>query len=73
MNDWLGQSVPWTHRGHLTACRWMVVALLQRGEVSLTRWRPRVPGRGGQAQSKQRRLRYWLRNSRLTVHRLYQP
>ncbi len=34
----------------------MVVALLQRGEVSLTRWLPYIPCRGVQAQSKQRRL-----------------
>lgn len=51
----------------------MVVALIQRGEVSLTRWLPYVPCRGVQAQSKQRRLSRWLRNSRLNVHRLYKP
>ena len=22
LNDWLGQSVPWAHRGHLTAFGW---------------------------------------------------
>ena len=51
----------------------MVVALLQRGEVSLTRWLPYVPCRGVQAQSKQRRLSRWLHNSRLNIHRLYKP
>ena len=51
----------------------MVVALLQRGEVSLTRWLPYVPGRGVQAPSKQRRLSLWLHNRRLNVHRLYKP
>jgi hypothetical protein len=71
LNDWLGQLVPWAHRGHLTACLWMVMALLQRGEVSLTRWLPYIPCRGVQAQSKQRRLSRWLHNSRLNVHRLY--
>ena len=73
LNAWLGQSVPWAHRTHLTTCLWMVIALLQRGEVSLTRWLPDIPGRGVQAQSKQRRLSRWLHNSRLNVHRLYQP
>ena len=29
LNTWLGQSVPWAHRGHLTTCLWMVVALIQ--------------------------------------------
>ncbi|WP_254565726.1 hypothetical protein [Oscillatoria sp. HE19RPO] len=38
--SWLSQSVPWVHQAHLTTCLWMVVALLQRGEVSLTRWLP---------------------------------
>jgi hypothetical protein len=51
----------------------MVVALLQHGEVNLTRWLPYVPCRGVQAQSKQRRLSCWLHNSRLKVHRLYKP
>lgn len=71
LNVWLGQSVPWAHRAHLTTCLWMVVALIQRGEVSLTRWLPYVPCRGVQAQSKQRRLSRWLHNRRLNVHKLY--
>jgi hypothetical protein len=54
LNAWLGQSVPWAHRAHLMTCLWMVVALLQRGEVSLTQWLPYVPCRGVQAQSKHR-------------------
>ena len=31
----LGQSVPWAHRGHWPTCLWRLVALIQRGEVSL--------------------------------------
>jgi len=73
LNTWLGQSVPWAHRAHLTACLWMVAALIQRGEVSLTRWLPYLPCRGEQAQSKQRRVSRWLHNSRINVHRLYKP
>lgn len=49
------------------------MALLQRGEVSLTRWLPYLPCRGEQAQSKQRRVSRWLHNSRINVHRLYKP
>jgi hypothetical protein len=60
LNAWLGQSVPWAHRAHLTTCWWVVVALLQRGEVSLTRRLPYAPCRGVQAQNKQRRLSRWL-------------
>jgi hypothetical protein len=48
----------------------MVVALLQRGEVNLTRWLPYVPCRGVQAPSKQRRLSRWLHNRRPNVRRL---
>ena len=73
LHSWLGQAVPWAHRSHLTTCLWMVVALLQRGEVSLSRWIPYIPCRGNQAQSKQRRLSRWLHNSRLNIHRLYKP
>lgn len=71
LNNWLGQSLPWSHRSHLTTCLWMVIALLQRGEISLTRWLPYLPCRGLQAQSKQRRVSRWLHNSRINVHRLY--
>jgi hypothetical protein len=51
----------------------MVVALIQRGEVSLTRWLPYLLCRGLQAQSKQRRVSRWLHNSRINIHRLYKP
>ena len=73
LNTWLGQSLPWAHRAHLTTCIIMVVALIQRGEVSLTRWLPYLPCRGLQAQSKQRRVTRWLHNSRINIHRLYKP
>jgi hypothetical protein len=51
----------------------MVCALIQSGEVNLTRWLPYIPCRGQYAQSKQRRIQRWLYNSRINVHRLYQP
>lgn len=50
----------------------MVIALIQRGEVSVTRWLPYLPCRGEQAQSKQRRVSRWLHNPRIQVHPLYQ-
>ena len=73
LNAWLGQSVPWVHRAHLTTCLWMVMALLQRREVRLTRWLPYVPCRGVQVQSKQRCLSRWLHNRRLNIHPSPQP
>lgn len=51
----------------------MVVALIQSGEVNLTRWLSYLPCRGRYAQSKQRRVRRWLNNARINVHRLYKP
>ena len=73
LNIWLGQATPWAHRAHLTTCLWMVAALIQSGEVSLTKWTAYLPCRGRFAQSKQRRVRRWLGNSRINVHRLYKP
>ena len=51
----------------------MVVALLHSGEVNLPRWLAYLPSRGRYAQSKQRRVRRWLSNPRINVHRLYTP
>ncbi|MEM9093154.1 MAG: transposase [Cyanobacteria bacterium P01_F01_bin.53] len=71
MNAWLGQACPWAHKSHLTTCILMVVALIHSGEVNLTRWLPYLPSRGRYAQSKQRRVRRWLGNSRINIHKLY--
>lgn len=51
----------------------MVFALIQTGSVSLTKWATYLPCRGLYAQSKQRRVRRWLGNSRINVRRLYKP
>ncbi len=49
----------------------MVIALIETGQVNLTRWLPYLPCRGQQAQSKQRRVSRWLHNARINIHRLY--
>lgn len=51
----------------------MVFALIQTGSVSLSKWTTYMPCRGLYAQSKQRRVRRWLGNSRINIHRLYKP
>ncbi|NEP20283.1 MAG: transposase, partial [Leptolyngbya sp. SIO4C1] len=71
LSAWLGQACPWAHKAHLTTCLLMVVALIQSGEVNLTRWVPYLPSRGRYAQSKQRRVQRWLNNARINVHKLY--
>jgi hypothetical protein len=38
LKSWMGQPCNWAHLGNLTTCLWMVVALIQTGEVNLTRW-----------------------------------
>ena len=70
---WLGQDYGWAHLSPLTTGLWMVAALIQTGEVNLTRWVAYIPCRGHYAQSKQRRVRRWLGNSRINIHRLYKP
>lgn len=71
LKTWLGQDIPWAHLSHLTTGIWMVIAVIQTGEVNLTQWLPYLPCRGWLAQSKQRRVRRWLGNSRINIHRLY--
>ena len=73
LKTWLSQASPWAHQGHLTTCILMLVALIQTGEINLTRWLPYLPNRGRYAQSKQRRVRRWLDNPRINIHKLYQP
>ncbi|NEQ63005.1 MAG: hypothetical protein F6K53_38855 [Moorea sp. SIO4A1] len=73
LNTWLGQASPWAHKAHLTVCIWMVVALIHSGEVNLTRWISYLPCRGKYAHSKHRRVRRWLNNPRINIHRLYKP
>lgn len=73
LNQWMGQACPWSHLTHLSACLWMLVALIQTGSVNLTQWLPYIPCRGKCAQSKQRRLSRGLHNPRINPHRLYAP
>lgn len=70
---WLSQGSEWAHKTHLTNCISMLIALIKVGGVNLTQWIPYLPCRGKYAQSQQRRLQRWLHNSRINVHRLYQP
>ncbi|MEM6714755.1 MAG: hypothetical protein AAF622_06750 [Cyanobacteria bacterium P01_C01_bin.147] len=73
LSAWLSQDADWAHLAHLATCAWMVAALIQTGEVNLTRWVADLPCRGHFAQSKQRRVRRWLVNSHINIHRLYKP
>ena len=73
LNTWLGQAADWAHLTHLVTGLWMVAALIQTGEVSLSKWAKYIPCKGQYAQSRERRIRRWLSNSRINVHRLYKP
>ena len=73
LKNWMGQPCDWADARHLQTCLWMIIALIHTGSVNLTRWAPYIPCRGEFAQSKQRRLRRWLNNARINIHRLYKP
>ena len=69
----LGQHENWLDRRHLKTLAWMVVGLIQSGNISLTAWVPYVHSRAMFAQSTVRRLTRWLENERIAVHTLYGP
>ena len=71
LESWLGQAQEWQHLSHLKTCIWMITALSYTGSVNLTKWTVYIPSRGQFAQSKQRRMRRWLNNARINVHRIY--
>jgi hypothetical protein len=67
----LGQSIPVVDKRHLQTLIWMVIGLICRECISLTKWGVYVKTRAVFAQSHQRRFSRWLQNPRLNVHRLY--
>ena len=69
----VGQPGQWRDVRHLYTLVWMVVGLIQSGDVSLTAWIPFVRGRARYAQSTQRRFARWLQNPRVEVQALYAP
>lgn len=68
-----GQPGQWKDVRHLQTMAWMMVGLIETGEVSLPAWVPFVRGRAQDAQSTQRRFRRWLGNRRIEVAPLYGP
>lgn len=69
----LGQAGKWCDLRHVQTLAWMVVGLIETGEISLPAWVPFVRGRAQYAQSTQRRFRRWLDNRRIEVAPLYGP
>lgn len=69
----VGQHGKWLDVRHVYTLVWMVVGLIQAGEVRLTAWVPFVSGRARYAQSIQRRFARWLHNKRIEVQPLYAP
>jgi hypothetical protein len=68
-----GQPGQWRDLRHLQTLAWMVVGLIETGEVRLPAWVPFIRGRAQYAQSTQRRFRRWLGNRRIEVAPLYGP
>ena len=46
LKSWMGQDAHWGHLSHLTTGILLVVALIQTGSVSLTKWTVYLPNRG---------------------------
>jgi Transposase DDE domain len=69
----LSQHQNWVDRRHLKTLAWMLVGLIQSGNISLTAWAPFVHSRAAFAQSTVRRFARWLENARIEVHALYAP
>lgn len=73
LDTWLSQHYAWRDQRHLQVLICMVRALLYSGSVNLTKWSTYLPNRGQFAQSQQRRLSRWLKNSNIVVSQLYSP
>ena len=69
----LSQHQNWVDLRHLKTLAWMLVGLMQSGNISLTAWVPYVHSRAVYAQSRVRRFARWLENDRIDVHALYGP
>lgn len=69
----LRQHEKWLDVRHLKTLAWMMVGLIQTGNIALTDWTSFVVSRATFAQSTVRRFRRWLDNDRIVVHDLYGP
>ena len=69
----LRQHQNWLDRRHLKTLAWMMVGLIQSGNISLTAWVPYVHSRAMFAQRTVRRFTRWLENTRIDVPALYGP
>jgi Transposase DDE domain len=67
------QHQNWVDLRHLKTLAWMMVGLMQSGNISLTAWAPYVHSRAVYAQSTGRRVARWLENARVDGHARYGP
>jgi hypothetical protein len=69
----LGQHEAWKDRRHLQTLAWMMVGVIESGQIHLSSWAVYVQGRAQYAASIIRRFRRWLANERLDLPALYNP
>jgi hypothetical protein len=69
----LHQQQKWLDLRHLKTLAWMMVGLVQSGNISLTAWVPNGHGRAVFAQSTVRRFAHWIEHDRIDVDALYAP
>jgi len=63
----------WSDQRHAYVLVWMVIGVIQEGNVNLTRWLSHVQTSAQQAQSTQRRFARWMHNRRIHPTYLYRP
>ena len=69
----LRQYAPCRDVRHLKTLAWMVVGVIQSGQIHLSDWAVYVQGRARYAASVIRRFRRWLANDRVDVAAVYNP
>ncbi len=69
----LGQHRNWLDLRHLKTLAWMMVGLIQSGDIGLSDWAVYVKSRAALLASIVRRFVRWLDNERIEVHPLYGP
>jgi hypothetical protein len=71
--DVIGQYMKWKDIRHLRTFCWIVIGLLESGNVNLPNWTVYIESRAEKAQSIVRRFSRWLNNGRINIKEIYHP
>ena len=67
------RQCPWSDFRHAVLLVWMVIGMIESGQVNLTHWISSVETPATKAQSTQRRFSRWMHNPRIHPTYLYGP